>query len=83
MEDEIARLRRLLEDAESRALTEQRRREQAEELAKASQPQTLQQYLEACHSLSLAIRVVTDRSLTMQGDTTNPTGRIYPQRIIP
>ncbi|RYP01932.1 hypothetical protein DL764_006027 [Monosporascus ibericus] len=104
MEDEIARLRRLLEDAESRALTEQRRREeeqrrreeeqrrreeeqrrreQAEELAKASQPQTLQQYLEAGHSLSLAIRVVTDRSLTTQGDTTNPTGRIYPQRIIP
>ncbi|RYP14253.1 hypothetical protein DL765_006504 [Monosporascus sp. GIB2] len=78
------------EDAESRALTEQRRREdeqrrreQAEELAKASQPQTLQQYLEACHSLSLAIRVVTDRSLTTQGDTTNPTGRVYPRRIIP
>ncbi|RYP56570.1 hypothetical protein DL771_011749 [Monosporascus sp. 5C6A] len=71
------------EDAESRALTEHRRREQAEELAKASQSQTLQQYLEACHSLSLAIRVVTDRSLTTQGDTTNPTGRIYPQRIIP
>ncbi|KAF9872599.1 hypothetical protein CkaCkLH20_09778 [Colletotrichum karsti] len=56
---------------------------EAEELTKASQPQTLQAYLEACHSLSLAIQIVTDRSLTTQGDTTNPTGRIFPQRIIP
>ncbi|CAI0649780.1 unnamed protein product [Colletotrichum noveboracense] len=48
-----------------------------------SQPQTLQAYLEACHSLSLAIQIITDRSLTTQGDTTNPTGRIFPRRIIP
>ncbi|RYO76643.1 hypothetical protein DL764_010284 [Monosporascus ibericus] len=95
--DEISRLRRLLEeserqreeserqrkDAESRVLEEQRRREEAEDLAKTSQPQVLQQYLEACHSLSLAIQVVTDRSLTTQGDTTDPTGRIFPRRIIP
>lgn len=46
-----------------------------------SQLQPLDRYLETCHSLSLAIRVVTDRSLTTQGDTTNPVGRIYPQRI--
>jgi hypothetical protein len=95
--EEIARLRLLLEQAEGRALEEQRRREEeqrrreeeqrrreeAEERAKASQPQTLPQYLEACHSLSLAIQVVTDRSLTTQGDPTNPTGRIFPRRIIP
>jgi hypothetical protein len=81
--EEIERLRCLLKEAEGRALEEQRRREEAEELAKASQPQTLQQYLEACHSLSLAIQVVTDRSLTTQGDTTNATGRIFPRRIIP
>ncbi|KAK3695832.1 hypothetical protein B0T22DRAFT_497680 [Podospora appendiculata] len=85
--DEIAELRRLIaekdrqlaeeqrrrEDAESRALNEQQRRQEAE--AK-SQSQTLQPYLESCHSLSLAINVVTDRSLTTQGHTTNPTGRI-------
>ncbi|CAM1508767.1 Fc.00g056150.m01.CDS01 [Cosmosporella sp. VM-42] len=78
------------EAAEGRALKEQhqreeeqRRREEAEERASASQPLTLYQYLEACHSLSLAIKVVTDRSLTTQGDTTHPTGRIYPRRIIP
>jgi len=75
MED-IEELRRLLRE-------EQRRREEAEDTAEASRPQTLQQYLEACHSLNLAIQVVTDRSLTTQGDTTNPTGRIFPRRIIP
>ncbi|KAK8851775.1 Reticulocyte-binding protein 2-like protein a [Apiospora arundinis] len=95
--DEIKELRRLLADEKSqreeeqrrreeeqrRREEEQRRREEAEELAKESQPQTLSQYLEACHSLSLAIQVVTDRSLTTQGETTNPTGRLYPQRITP
>ncbi|KAH8759464.1 hypothetical protein F5883DRAFT_144817 [Diaporthe sp. PMI_573] len=45
--------------------------------------QTLERYLEACHSLSLAIDVVVDRSLTTQGDTTNPASRVYPRRIIP
>ncbi|RYO92151.1 hypothetical protein DL762_001809 [Monosporascus cannonballus] len=51
--------------------------------AKAPQSQVLQQYLEVYYSLSFAIRVVADRSLTMQSDTTNPTGRISPGRIIP
>jgi hypothetical protein len=41
------------------------------------------QYLEACHLLDLAAQVVTDRSLTTQGNPTNPTGRIFPRRIIP
>ncbi|KAK5651304.1 hypothetical protein OQA88_12648 [Cercophora sp. LCS_1] len=82
--------RRRREAAECRALDEQhqreeeqRRREKAEEAAKTSQPQTLASYLEACNALSLAIEVVTDRFLTTQGNTTNPTGRIYPRRIIP
>ncbi|WQF90407.1 Putative protein kinase [Colletotrichum destructivum] len=97
MEGELAKLRQQLreeqqrrEEAERRREEEQHRREEAEhqreeaeELAKTSRPKTLQAYLEACHSLSLAIQVVTDRSLTTQGDTTNPTGRIYPRRIIP
>ncbi|KAI1407697.1 hypothetical protein F5Y13DRAFT_123197 [Hypoxylon sp. FL1857] len=97
MDQEITRLRQALAEAESRALDEQRRREEeqrrreeeqrrreeAEDIARASLPQTLEPYLEACHTLSLAVDVVTDRSLTTQGDTTNPVGRIYPQRIIP
>ncbi|KAI1159000.1 hypothetical protein F5B18DRAFT_667149 [Nemania serpens] len=90
MADEIARLRALLEAAEKRFADaekvikkEQRRRKEEEERNKKSRPQALPQYLEACHLLSLAIEVVTKKSLTTQGDTTNPTGRIYPLRIIP
>ncbi|KAK3361655.1 hypothetical protein B0T24DRAFT_112663 [Lasiosphaeria ovina] len=82
-EDRASEQQRLREEAESRVVDEQRRREQAEEVAKSSQPLTLEPYLDACHSLSLAIDVVTDRSLTTQGDTTNPVGRIYPRRIVP
>ncbi|KID62983.1 serine/threonine protein kinase, partial [Metarhizium brunneum ARSEF 3297] len=95
--DDIEALRRKLREAENRALEEQRRREEAENralqdqhrrqvaeaLTAASQPQNLQQYLETCHSLHLAIEVVTNRSLTTQGETTHPTGRIFPRRIIP
>ncbi|ROT35227.1 hypothetical protein SODALDRAFT_254478, partial [Sodiomyces alkalinus F11] len=87
---DIKELQRLLREAEDRAAEnerrreeEQRRREDAEELARSSQPQTLLQYLEDCHSLYLAVQVVTERSLTTQGDTTNPTGRIFPRRVIP
>lgn len=71
---------RLREEAQRLREEEQRLREEAEEVAKT---QTLDRYLELCHSLSLAIDVITDRSLTTQGDTTNPVGRIYPRRIIP
>jgi hypothetical protein len=73
MEEEIAILRRQLEE-------ERRRREEAEIRI---QGQTLQEYLEACHSLSLLIQVVTDKSLTTQGDTTKPAGRLFPRRIVP
>ncbi|KAF6821137.1 hypothetical protein CPLU01_12564 [Colletotrichum plurivorum] len=83
MEAEVARLRQEILEERHRREEAERRRDEAEELTKTSQPQTLQTYLEACHSLSLSIQVVTDRSLTTQGDTTNPTGRIFPQRIIP
>ncbi|KAI0115475.1 hypothetical protein GGR51DRAFT_503130 [Nemania sp. FL0031] len=64
--DEISRLRKLLEEeqrreeAESRVLSERRRREEAEALTKGAQPQVLQQYLQACHSLGRSIQVVTD-----------------------
>ncbi|AEO61002.1 hypothetical protein MYCTH_2120910 [Thermothelomyces thermophilus ATCC 42464] len=64
MEDEIARLRqaleyerRLREEAESRASEEQRRRKKAEEVAEKSRPLRLEPYLEACHTLNLAIEV--------------------------
>ncbi|KAF1814806.1 hypothetical protein P152DRAFT_430801 [Eremomyces bilateralis CBS 781.70] len=88
--DDIEDLRRRLLEEQQLAATSQRQREEeqrgrkaAEELATTSQPQTLQQYLETCHSVYLAIQVVTNRSLTTQGETTNPTGRIFPRQIIP
>ncbi|KAI9766737.1 MAG: hypothetical protein M1840_006381 [Geoglossum simile] len=68
------------EEAERLALDEQRRREKAEQ---AIQPQKFMSYLKACHSLSLDIQVVTEPSLSTQGDTTNPARRVYPKRIIP
>ncbi|KAI1357178.1 hypothetical protein F5Y08DRAFT_334047 [Xylaria arbuscula] len=82
MDDEVARLH-ARENAEKLTKEEQRRRKEEEERNEKSRPQALPQYLEACHSLSLAIQVVTEKSLTTQGDTTNPTGRIYPRRIVP
>ncbi|KAL6406443.1 Ankyrin repeat, PH and SEC7 domain containing protein secG [Ilyonectria robusta] len=74
---------RLRGEEQRRREEEQRQREEAEQRASASQLLTIHQYLETCHSLHLAVKAVTDRSLTTQGDTTNPTGRIYPQRVIP
>lgn len=70
------------EEAEGRASEEQRRREKAEEQAKASQPQTLPQYLDACHSLSLAIDVVTDPSSTTQGDTSLKLSRLNQRTLL-
>ncbi|XP_044718710.1 kinase [Hirsutella rhossiliensis] len=84
--DDIEDLRRRVREAESRAEEEQRQRKEEQrqrEAAETSRPQTLQQYLETCHSLHLAIQVITDRSLTTQGETTNPAGRIFPRQIIP
>ncbi|KAI1195303.1 hypothetical protein F5X97DRAFT_247716 [Nemania serpens] len=81
MEEEILRLRELIarvgrarEEAEKKWEDEHRRRVSA---------QTLAQYLEACHSLGLAIRVEANQSSTTQGGTTGPTRRIFPRRIIP
>lgn len=70
------------EVAEGRVLEEQRRieeeqhyRTEAEKLARSSRPLSLEKYLEACHSLNRAIQVVTDRSLTTQGETDDQSCR--------
>lgn len=48
------------------------------------QPNTLFRLLDRCHvSLSQAIRVETDATLTTQGDATDPVNRLYPKRIVP
>ncbi|KFY19664.1 hypothetical protein V493_07870, partial [Pseudogymnoascus sp. VKM F-4281 (FW-2241)] len=66
--------------AEARAQEEQRRREAAEA---ESQPKNLIEYLETCHRFSLALKVITDKSLSTKGDATVPTGRPFPRRIVP
>jgi hypothetical protein len=90
MEEQLAELRNKLaeeqrksQQAEARAAEEQRRREAAEADAQQSRPKDLIEYLEACHRFSLTLEVVTDATLTTQGDTTKPAGRLFPQRIVP
>ncbi|KAG5980174.1 hypothetical protein E4U55_004315 [Claviceps digitariae] len=67
------------QEQEHRIEEEQRLRQSVE---KDMLQTTIMQYLEACHSLD-DINVVTDCALTTQGATTNPTGRVFPRRIIP
>ena len=62
---------------------EQRQRKAAEAKVEESQPQTLLRYLNKCHESFHDVTVVTDRTSTTQGDTTDPTDRPYPLRIIP
>ncbi|KAJ9634891.1 hypothetical protein H2199_008755 [Coniosporium tulheliwenetii] len=76
MDGQLAELRRQLEE-------EKRRRQEAEANAEQSQSKTLAQYLKACHDFPHAIEVVTDKTLTTQGDTTKPAGRLFPPRIVP
>ncbi|KAJ6041558.1 hypothetical protein N7460_006948 [Penicillium canescens] len=95
MEETIAELRRQLEEErqareeERQAREEAERREEEERRAREEaerrlQPNTLFRLLDRCHdSLSQAIRIETDATLTTQGDATDPVNRLYPKRIIP
>ena len=81
MQDDIAELRLQLEkERQAREEAEQRQ----EEAERRVQPNTLLGLLDRCHnSLSQAIRVETDATLTTQGDPTNPVNRLYPKHIVP
>lgn len=68
---------------EQRREEEQRQREAAEADAQPSRPNDLIEYLEACHSFSLTLEVVTNTTLTTRGDTTKPAGRPFPRRVVP
>ncbi|KAJ6163942.1 hypothetical protein N7470_002614 [Penicillium chermesinum] len=86
--DKIAELRRQLEeekrgreDAERREKEERQAREEAE---RQVQPNTLFGLLDRCHnSLSQAIQVEMNATLTTQGEAANPVNRLYPKHIIP
>ncbi|KAJ6445211.1 Rab-GAP/TBC domain protein [Purpureocillium lavendulum] len=75
--------RKRREEADRQRDEANRQREAAEALAGSALPQTVPDYLEACHQLSLAIDIVTDKSLTTQGEPTKPAGRKFPRQIIP
>ncbi|CAG8126493.1 unnamed protein product, partial [Penicillium nalgiovense] len=69
------------EEAERREEEERRAREETE---RELQPNNLFRLLDRCHdSLSQAIRVETDATLTTQGNATDPVNRLYPKRIVP
>lgn len=97
MEEQLATLQRQLAESEAQIAKEQdlreeeqrlreeekRLREIAEADAAQSQPKNLVDYLKSCHGFSIALEVVTDKTLTTQGDTTKPAGRLFPRRIVP
>ncbi|KAK3046226.1 hypothetical protein LTR09_012274 [Extremus antarcticus] len=72
LEETIREKDRLLEE-------ERRRREEIEETTRGS---SLQEFLERCHDLHTSVQVVTDKTLTTQGEITNPDNRLYPKRIL-
>lgn len=74
MAEELERLRQQLREAEMRIVEEQRLREEEQRRREGAEaitrPTTLAEFLQACHGMSLTINIVTDRSLTTQGDVT-------------
>ncbi|KAJ5491580.1 hypothetical protein N7539_003147 [Penicillium diatomitis] len=73
--------RRAREEAECREEDERLAREAAE---RRVQPNTLFRLLDLCHnSLSQAIQVEADATLTTQGDAADPVNRLYPKHIVP
>lgn len=79
MEQTIKDLQEALREERRRREEEQRRREQIKATAQGS---NLLQFLEQCHNLRAFIKVVTNKSLTTQGDVTNPADRLYPKHIL-
>ncbi|RCI08959.1 hypothetical protein L249_5059 [Ophiocordyceps polyrhachis-furcata BCC 54312] len=45
--------------------------------------QTLLEYLQTCHRLTLAVEPATVDAIPSRDETTNPAGRSFPRRIIP
>lgn len=72
---------RLLEEETRLWEEEARLREAAEQLARK---QTFEEYLESCHSHQVSIRIINNKSsMTIKGEPTNPSNRLFPRRIIP
>ncbi|KAI2886034.1 hypothetical protein CBS63078_11076 [Aspergillus niger] len=87
MEETIAELRRQIEEQQRLREAAERREEERqarEDAERRVQPNTLFRLLDRCHnSLSQAIRVEADATLTTQGDAADPVNRLYPKHIVP
>ncbi|KAJ5989707.1 hypothetical protein N7481_004917 [Penicillium waksmanii] len=80
--------RKAQKEAEQHKEEERLAREEAERLQgeaeRQLQPNTLFRLLDHYHkSLSQAIRVKTDTTLTTQGNATDPVNQLYPKHIVP
>ncbi|KAJ8059754.1 hypothetical protein OCU04_011394 [Sclerotinia nivalis] len=78
-----ASLQQQLAEARAEVAKERQLREAAEANAKQYELKNLIEYLRACHDLSSSIQIIKDKTQTTQGDTTKPSGRPFPQRIVP
>lgn len=82
--DERAGIEQLKREEEQRRREEeQRRREDAERAAASALSQDLATFLQGCHNLSRLIKPVNELSSATTGSTTNETGRLFPQVILP
>lgn len=79
MDQRIKELEDALQEERRGREEERHRREQIEATAQGS---SLREFLEQCHDLHTSIEVVTGKSLTTQGDVSNPDNRLYPKRIL-
>lgn len=80
LEEQLQETKRQLTEERRRREEEQRRREEAE--MQLSQTDVWS-YISSTHKLWKRLPIVMDSTLTTQGDTTRPGGRVYPQRIVP
>lgn len=83
LEQEIEEERRLFRKAKEIIESTEQRLQEREKAAQYSRQQTLQQYIEACHSLHLRVQVVIPPPYASQEDETNAPGLIFPRRMIP
>jgi len=65
----------LAEEQQRRRAAEQQQqeeRQQREAVEEHTRQKNLIEYLEACHNFSVALEIITNKTLTTQGDTRNP-----------
>ncbi|KAF4980715.1 hypothetical protein FZEAL_3330 [Fusarium zealandicum] len=86
-QDQISAAQARAAEAEQERDEAEKERDEAEkerdEARKRTQPLKLKPYLGEFHAIDSRVPYIHERTLTTQGITSDPTGRIYPERIIP